>query len=104
MLVKEFLLSEEWELFNVRVSEIRVKQFHFNQGLGVCAECQRKNSAYHKFGKDDLCHGNVNYFFGIVKILDFEDADFLIIDWSKSEGAKGDIHQIYGCVHPLHPF
>ena len=29
---------------------------------------------------------------------------FLIIDWSKSAGAKGDVQKICGFVHPLHPF
>ena len=29
------MLSEEWELFKMRVSEIRVKQIRVNQGLGV---------------------------------------------------------------------
>ena len=33
-----------------------------------------------------------------------ENVDFLIIDWSKSAGAKGDVQKICGCVHPLHPF
>ena len=29
------MLSEEWELFEKRVSEIRVNQIRVNQGLGV---------------------------------------------------------------------
>ena len=29
------MLSEEWELFKIHVSEIRVKQIRVNQGLGV---------------------------------------------------------------------
>ena len=32
-----------------------------------------------------------------------ENVDFLIIDWSKSAGAKGDVPNIYEFVHRLHP-
>ena len=33
--VSQYVLSEEWELFEMRVSEIRVNQIRVNQGLGV---------------------------------------------------------------------
>ena len=33
--VSQYLLSEEWELLKMRVSEIGVKRIRVNQGLGV---------------------------------------------------------------------
>ena len=36
--VSQYVLSEEWELLKMRVSEIRVKEIRVNQGLGFATK------------------------------------------------------------------
>ena len=57
---------------------------------------QKKKKLHKNFAKEISIKCNFDLF--------SESVDFLIIDRPESAGAKGDVSQIRGCVHPLHPF